>query len=35
MHAATKSYFAEKIMRKEQARAKCLSNFTSAARIVT
>jgi hypothetical protein len=35
MPAAAKSRFAEKILRKEHAGAKCLSNFTAAARIVT
>jgi hypothetical protein len=35
MRAAAKSRLVEKIMRKEQAGAKCSSNFTSAARIVT
>jgi hypothetical protein len=35
MRAAAKSRFAENIMRKEQAGAKCLSNFTAAARVVT
>jgi hypothetical protein len=35
MHARAKSRLAEKIMRKEQAGAKSLSHFASAARIVT
>jgi hypothetical protein len=35
MHAAAKSRFVEKIVRKEQAGAKCSSHFASAARIVT
>jgi hypothetical protein len=35
MDVALKGRFAEKIMGKEQAGAKCLSNFTAAARVVT
>ena len=35
MQGRRKKPFSEKIMRKEQAEAKCLSNFTAAARIVT
>jgi hypothetical protein len=35
MRPPQKAVFAEKIMRKEQAGAKSLSHFASAARIVT